>query len=71
VRDGENGFVFDARDVAALSDRLSYYVDAPQESGRMGARSREIISGYTPLHAARQMREGLQRVRGARLKELP
>ncbi|MGD0229337.1 MAG: glycosyltransferase [Syntrophorhabdales bacterium] len=70
VMDGENGFVFDPADVDTLFGRLSYFLDASEELDRMGARSREIISGFTPLHAAQQMQEGLQRVRNVLLGKL-
>jgi glycosyltransferase involved in cell wall biosynthesis len=44
VRDGENGYIFPARDVAALSEALRKVLSDPEKCRSMGARSREIIS---------------------------
>ncbi len=46
VRDGENGFVFQAGDVAALERAIHRVLDAPDTAARMGARSREIIARW-------------------------
>jgi glycosyltransferase involved in cell wall biosynthesis len=57
---GENGFMFDPQDVNDLVGRLSYFVDNPDEIERMGANSHRIISAYTALHAAQQMKLGIE-----------
>jgi glycosyltransferase involved in cell wall biosynthesis len=57
---GANGFMFDPLDVSELAGRLSYFVDNQDEIERMGANSQHIISGYTPLHAAEQMKQGIE-----------
>jgi len=48
VRDGENGFVFDPRKEDELIERL-HWIDSMsgKDLRRMGARSREIIAGYS------------------------
>src|SRR5208283_2452823 len=38
VEDGVNGFVFPARDVAALANRLQRMIDNPEDRAAMGAR---------------------------------
>jgi glycosyltransferase involved in cell wall biosynthesis len=47
VRDGENGFVYPAGDIAALADALRRVLDAPETWRRMGARSRALIEGWS------------------------
>ncbi len=44
VEDGVNGFVFPARDVAALADRLRKLIDNPEHRAAMGARSLEKVA---------------------------
>ncbi|MPY70081.1 MAG: glycosyltransferase [Alphaproteobacteria bacterium] len=46
VRDGENGFVMPARDIAALAGALRAVLSDPERCRRMGARSLEIIGGW-------------------------
>ena len=46
VHDGENGFVFPAGDVNALTEALRRVLDDPQRCGAMGRRSRELIDGW-------------------------
>jgi len=53
VRDGENGFVFPAGDLAALTGAVRRLVtDAPLRE-RMGKRSREIVGSFTPARCAK------------------
>lgn len=46
VRHGDNGFVFPAGDVRALSAQLDLLAEQPELRARMGRRSREIIAGW-------------------------
>ena len=46
VKDGENGFVIPAGDIAALASRLSRFVEEPTLARRMGECSREIIERW-------------------------
>jgi len=57
VRDGENGFVFPAGDVAALADRLRRILGDPALCRNMGERSRVLIDGWS----FREDVEGLRR----------
>jgi glycosyltransferase involved in cell wall biosynthesis len=47
VKDGENGFVIAPGDIAALTSRLSRFVDEPHLARRMGERSRDIIARWS------------------------
>ena len=47
VRDGENGFVVPAGDIAALASRLERFVNEPSLARRMGECSREIIGRWS------------------------
>ncbi len=44
VEDGVNGFVFPARDVAALANRLQRMIENPEHRAAMGARSIEKVA---------------------------
>lgn len=46
VRDGENGFVYPAGDVQALTGRLKRLISDPALARRMGERSRQIIDRW-------------------------
>lgn len=46
VRDGENGLLFPAGDVEALSDRLARILADPERCRAMGLRSGKIIAGW-------------------------
>lgn len=48
VREGENGWTFDPRPPEAIAAALARLPRAPDELAHMGARSREIISAFTP-----------------------
>jgi glycosyltransferase involved in cell wall biosynthesis len=50
LRDGENGYVVPAGDVAAATDALSRLAADPELRGRFGARSRDLVAawGYEP-----------------------
>ncbi len=47
VRPGENGFIVDPADTAALAAAIAWFVDRPEERTRMAAASRVIASRYT------------------------
>lgn len=46
VRDGENGFIFPAGDIDALTDALRRTIEDPDRCAQMGRRSLEIINGW-------------------------
>jgi glycosyltransferase involved in cell wall biosynthesis len=50
LRDGENGFLVPADDVAAAADALRKLAESPELRRRMGERSRELVRawGYKP-----------------------
>lgn len=60
LEDGENGFVFNPLDIDELAGKLGYFVGNQKEIERMGTNSRNMISNYTPLHAAQQMKRGIE-----------
>jgi glycosyltransferase involved in cell wall biosynthesis len=55
ITDGENGYLVDAGDEAALAERLAALLNAPELCEKMGAASREIArQRYDPAAVARQ-----------------
>ncbi len=46
VRDGENGLVFPAGDIAELADRLAHILSDPARTRAMGEAGRAIVSGW-------------------------
>ncbi len=46
LREGENGFTFDPRDVPALAEHMKRLAHGGCDLGAMGARSREIVSQW-------------------------
>lgn len=60
LRDGENGYAFDARDVGALAAALRTLVADPDLRTRMGAASRNIIEGWSYRECLAGLREALQ-----------
>ncbi|MGB0562639.1 MAG: glycosyltransferase family 4 protein [Spirulinaceae cyanobacterium] len=52
VQTGENGFVFDPHDSAAIAEGMQYFLEHPERIGPMGDRSRAIIAQHTPETAA-------------------
>jgi glycosyltransferase involved in cell wall biosynthesis len=65
VRDGENGYVVGAGDTQALSRAMGDLLSVPATQKRMGHRSREISSRFTPQIWA----EGLVRAVAGNLGE--
>jgi glycosyltransferase involved in cell wall biosynthesis len=47
VRAGDNGFIYPVGDVAALAAALRRLLADPALRARMGARSREIVAGFS------------------------
>lgn len=52
VIEGENGYVFDPTDEQAVAAAMRHFIDDPELSNRMGQRSAQIMSQYTPEAAA-------------------
>lgn len=48
VRDGENGFRFDPRDVEGLAERLVRMAAQDTDLMAMGRRSEEVVEGWAP-----------------------
>jgi glycosyltransferase involved in cell wall biosynthesis len=46
VDDGVNGFVYPARDVAALAERLRRIIDSPEHRAATGSRALEKVAGF-------------------------
>jgi glycosyltransferase involved in cell wall biosynthesis len=63
VRPGENGFVYPSGDGDALRDALLALVGDEALRARMGRRSREIVSAFTPAAMAGALAEAALRVR--------
>ena len=60
VRDGENGFVYPAGDVEALTIRLQQVVDLSEEERRlMGLRSRQLMEKWVNRDLAQSLDEYL------------
>ncbi len=62
VKDGDNGHVFDARDVAGLADALRPIVTDVTTRAEMGSRSREIIRRWSYTEAEAGLRTALAKV---------
>ena len=67
VRDGENGFVFDPHDVAAMTDALvkTHRLDA-EARAEMGAASERIVRRFAPDHFAEGLMRGIDAARDDR-----
>jgi glycosyltransferase involved in cell wall biosynthesis len=67
ARDGDNALVFHAGDVKALAAHLDRLAEQPALRDRMGARSREIISGWDYQRGVEGVKEALGKcLRGMR-----
>jgi glycosyltransferase involved in cell wall biosynthesis len=64
VRNGENGYIFPAGDVAALAAVLSRVLAAPETGRAMGAKSRTIISSWGFAEDLAGLRQALYTVLG-------
>jgi glycosyltransferase involved in cell wall biosynthesis len=52
VHDGINGFVFDPLDPEKIKSHLRYFADHQEILPRMGEKSKEIVSNFSPRRAA-------------------
>lgn len=66
IREGENGFIYRAGDVAALADRLARLVDDKALRERMGAASLAAVNEWSIGRDARAFLEALTYVHGKR-----
>ena len=59
VDDGENGFIVPLNDPKSLEEKISYFLDNPEESKRMGENARKkILADFTWDAVARRCLEG-------------
>jgi len=63
VRDGDNGFLVPAGDIAALGETLSRLLGDANLRRRMGLKSREFVSAYTWSSLAERYLDLVQQVR--------
>lgn len=61
IVDGENGFLVDVDDVKALSGRIQWLLDHPQDCRRMGQNNLRKIQPYTFQHQAQETMAALER----------
>ena len=59
VSEGENGFVFQTRDIKDLRDKLRKILDNRVSHKKMGARSAEIIRSWSMDRAAKRLEEAV------------
>jgi glycosyltransferase involved in cell wall biosynthesis len=64
VRPGENGIVFPAGDVEALTAALREAFRDPERLAQWGRRSREIIQDYDYAHATAGLKEAMTYLQG-------
>lgn len=57
VVNGENGYVFAPDAADELADRMQTFLDHPEMIEKMGQRSQQIMSQYTPISAAKCLAE--------------
>jgi glycosyltransferase involved in cell wall biosynthesis len=62
VREGVNGFVFDAADERQLTEALGRTAFDPDLSRRMGGSSLEIIGDYSPLRYGQRVADAVRRL---------
>jgi len=55
VADGKNGFLIDAGDEAALSDRIAWFADHAEKIPAFGASARSSVAGLTPEWGASEL----------------
>jgi glycosyltransferase involved in cell wall biosynthesis len=58
VKEGLNGFTFDAYLEEELITGMKYFIDKPYEVKAMGEKSIEIIKNFSPQNVAKEMYEG-------------
>ena len=59
VRDGDNGFVVERDDAAALYGKMRFFAGRRDELARFGQRSRELIAGYSPDEGVRMFESAI------------
>ena len=59
VQDGDQGYVFPARDVTALTECLSRILSSPETAARMGERARERMRSWSFEEDVRGLRAAL------------
>lgn len=59
IADGENGYIFDPRNVKELSGLMRKFIEQPELIDKMGARSLEIMHEYTPENAAKLLTKAI------------
>jgi len=52
IADRENGYIFDPREPHELAELMARFVSDPGLAERLGAKSKQIITPYTPRQAA-------------------
>lgn len=76
VEHGVNGYVFDPRNSGELAEHMARFIQQPGLIAEFGQKSKEIISPYTPEHAATVLGKLVLRLlgrseRALALEELP
>lgn len=62
VRDGVDGFVIEAGDTDVLKDRMTWFLDHPEDLARMGANARDRAASQPWAKYARNVAEIYQRI---------
>lgn len=57
VEDGENGYIFDPHQPETLAELMSKFIIHPDLISQMGAKSKEIMTNYTPEAVAKNLAE--------------
>ena len=52
IFDGENGYIFDPRHPHELAELMAKFIREPGLGEKLGAKAKQVISPYTPCHAA-------------------
>lgn len=65
VRDGVDGFVIEAGDTDALKDRMTWFLDHPEDLARMGANARDRVAVHPWAKYARNVAEIYQKIDSA------
>jgi glycosyltransferase involved in cell wall biosynthesis len=52
IAQGENGFVFDPADAAALATAMQFMIESPEQMKLAGEKSRQVMAHYTPESAS-------------------
>lgn len=60
VKDGLNGFIFDAFGEDILTEKLQFFVDSPDSVEKMGEASLSIIAEFSPEMVAKEMYDGFK-----------